>query len=92
MLPAILALVIGASAPQLDSAVTPPTRASLAVPTARATGTISIDGRLDESAWTGAVPVASLTQRIPQEGAPPSQRTEIRVLYDDAAGPKACPL
>jgi hypothetical protein len=85
MLSAILALALGAAAPQLDSAVTPPTRGSLAVSTARATGPISIDGRLDDSAWAGAVPVASLTQRVPQEGAPPTQRTEIRVLYDDAA-------
>ena len=85
MLPAILLLALGVSEPQLDSAVTTrPTPAS-AVPAARARSNITIDGRLDEPAWSGTSPVTSLTQRVPQEGAPPTQRTEIRLLYDDDA-------
>ena len=85
MLPAILLLALGVSEPQLDSAVTTrPTPAS-AVPAARARSNITIDGRLDEPAWSETSPVTSLTQRVPQEGAPPTQRTEIRLLYDDDA-------
>lgn len=85
MLPAILLLAFGVSAPQLDSAVQvrPPVPAT--VPAARASSGLTIDGRLHDSAWSGAQPAASLTQRVPQEGAAPSQRTEIRVLYDDDA-------
>jgi Domain of unknown function (DUF5916)/Carbohydrate family 9 binding domain-like len=46
---------------------------------------ISIDGRLDDAAWAAATPVTDLIQSTPDEGKPASQKTEIRILYDDAA-------
>ena len=49
---------------------------------ASVTGTISIDGKLDESAWAKATPITDFRQQQPHEGAPASQRTEVRVLYD----------
>ena len=48
-------------------------------------GDVAIDGKLDESAWAAATPISELTQSSPNEGRPPSEKTEIRVLYDDAA-------
>lgn len=42
---------------------------------------ISIDGRLNESAWNQAESVSHFRQLEPQEGNSPSQRTEVRVLY-----------
>jgi len=48
-------------------------------------GTIRIDGRLDESSWAAATPVTRFTQRQPQEGAPASERTEVRVLIAEDA-------
>ncbi len=57
-------------------------------PVARAAlrqGDVTIDGRLDESAWAGATPITELVQSNPDEGKPPSQRTELRILYDAAA-------
>ncbi|MBI3304650.1 MAG: carbohydrate binding family 9 domain-containing protein [Deltaproteobacteria bacterium] len=42
---------------------------------------ISIDGVLDEPAWQRAQVADTFWQREPDEGAPPSQRTEVRVLY-----------
>jgi len=48
-------------------------------------GEITIDGRLDESAWAAAKPITQLTQSTPDEGKPPSQKTEIRILYDASA-------
>ncbi|HEY0241824.1 MAG TPA: DUF5916 domain-containing protein [Gemmatimonadaceae bacterium] len=57
-------------------------------PTARAAareGDVSIDGKLDEAAWAKAAPIGELTQSSPNEGKPPSEKTEIRVLYDEAA-------
>ncbi len=51
----------------------------------RAEGPIAVDGALDEPAWQAAEPFDGLIQRDPVEGAPPSQRTEVRVLYDDDA-------
>ncbi|MCC7010885.1 MAG: carbohydrate binding family 9 domain-containing protein [Acidobacteria bacterium] len=44
-----------------------------------------IDGHLDEEGWRAAPIVASFTQRDPEEGAAGSERTEVRVLYDDHA-------
>ena len=48
-------------------------------------GPILIDGRLDEPAWTAAVPTSGFTQSYPTPGAAPVDPTEVRVLYDDQA-------
>jgi hypothetical protein len=42
-----------------------------------------IDGRLDDQVWATAAPSDTFTQHFPDEGAPPSERTVVRVLYDD---------
>ncbi len=51
----------------------------------RASGPIVIDGTLGDPAWAEAVPVTHFRQREPDEGAPVSQPTEVRILYDDDA-------
>ena len=51
-----------------------------AVRTARAP---VIDGRLDDAAWAQAEVISNLVQREPKEGAPATEKTEIRILYDD---------
>ena len=48
-------------------------------------GEVTIDGRLDDAAWAAATPITNLIQSSPDEGKPPTQRTEIRILYDAAA-------
>jgi hypothetical protein len=53
--------------------------------TLRANSAITVDGRLDDAAWAAAVPLTSFTQLDPDEGQPVSERTEVRVLYDDDA-------
>ena len=52
---------------------------------ARTDAPIQIDGLLDEAAWRDAPPVTGLMQREPDEGLPASQRTVVRVLYDNDA-------
>ena len=42
-----------------------------------------IDGRLDDEAWKQGEWAGDYTQQIPTEGAPPSQKTELKILYDD---------
>jgi hypothetical protein len=76
-----LALVGLLLAPALASASEPgqPLRAS------RASGPLVIDGRLDEASWAAAEPFDGFQQLFPQEGRPASERTEVRVLYDDRA-------
>ena len=43
---------------------------------------IDLDGRLEESVWTDAVPITDFTQQDPIEGASPTEGMEIRVVYD----------
>jgi hypothetical protein len=51
----------------------------------RTTTPPKIDGRLDDPAWAAARVDDRFSQNFPDEGAPASQRTELRVLYDDTA-------
>jgi len=51
----------------------------------RTTAPVVIDGRLDEGDWTTAPVDDAFTQQYPVEGAAPTERTELRVLYDDHA-------
>lgn len=41
-----------------------------------------IDGRLDDPVWTTGALIDHFDQAEPVPGAPPSQRTEVRLLYD----------
>ena len=41
-----------------------------------------IDGLLDENAWKAAARSDHFLQRVPVEDAPPSERTEVYLLYD----------
>ncbi|HEX6587981.1 MAG TPA: DUF5916 domain-containing protein [Longimicrobiales bacterium] len=52
---------------------------------ARISGGIEIDGVLDEAAWAGLTPITTFTQSDPTEGQPATQRTEVRIAYDDEA-------
>ena len=46
------------------------------------TSGITVDGVLNEPAWQTAPACSSFVQRDPVEGAKPSQKTVVRVLYD----------
>jgi hypothetical protein len=48
-------------------------------------GEIEIDGHLDEPAWHAAAPAADFRQLQPAEGALATERTELRILFDDDA-------
>ncbi len=43
---------------------------------------IVIDGKLDDPAWKTAQPITDFHQQTPDEGKAPTQRTEVRILYD----------
>jgi hypothetical protein len=43
----------------------------------------SIDGHLDDEAWTEGEWAGDYTQQLPVEGGKPSQKTELKVLYDE---------
>ncbi len=46
-------------------------------------GEIVIDGRFDEPEWSLAQPAADFIQNDPAMGEPATERTEVRILYDD---------
>ncbi len=46
---------------------------------------ITLDGFLNEPAWQLAEDVTDFTQYDPTEGAEPTEKTSVRILYDDAA-------
>ena len=49
----------------------------------RATGSIQIDGSLDEATWDDAFVIDRFIQLRPFPGALVSEHTEVRILYDD---------
>jgi len=58
-------------------------RAGISVTPVRTEAKIAIDGRLDEPAWQTANVIRDFVQMIPDTGKPASERTEVRILYDD---------
>ena len=77
---AVVLVVQGTPAAIADSPREPPSVAVLRVGAA-----IAIDGILDEEAWQRAPAAADFVQQDPAVGHPATERTEVRVLLDDAA-------
>ena len=51
----------------------------------RLDGEIALDGRFTEVAWEHAPAFSSFVQQVPKAGSPATERTEVRILYDDEA-------
>ena len=72
-------VVAGTCVAQGQGTPTLPTIAAM-----KSTSVIEIDGRLDDPIWVGVPVMADFTQVLPREGDAPSQKTEVRVVYDDS--------
>ena len=48
-------------------------------------GAPRIDGRLDDAIWALVEPVSGFRQMMPHDGDPATERTEVRLAYDDEA-------
>ena len=85
--PEFTCLVLLVACPLLIEAQTPPApgpeRPSLSA--SRVSSRIAIDGRLDEADWRSASVAGEFVQREPDEGRPATERTEVRILFDDEA-------
>jgi hypothetical protein len=46
---------------------------------------IRLDGRLDDAAWAGAAWITDFVQKMPKEGAPPTDSMRIAIVYDGDA-------
>ncbi|MCE2557355.1 MAG: carbohydrate binding family 9 domain-containing protein [Acidobacteria bacterium] len=78
----LLALVVSAAslAAPLQEEPERPTRTAVVT---TVTEPILLDGVLDEPAWQSSPGIGVLVQRIPTEGAEPSERTEVTLLRDE---------
>jgi hypothetical protein len=65
---------------QQTTGVEPVPRSALVTAT---TDAITIDGVLDEPVWLSAPKIGNLIQRQPAPGRPPTETTEVTLLYDD---------
>jgi hypothetical protein len=80
-----LVLLLGAAA---VGAQTTPTSKDDPRPAARATlrrNPVTVDGKLDEVAWAAAEAITDFHQQQPDEGKAPTERTEVRILFDGSA-------
>ena len=81
-----LSLALASLSATSQSNTLPSASGGLAVQASRIGATaIVLDGVLSEAGWSTASPVTDFTQREPNEGAAATERTEVRVLYDDDA-------
>jgi hypothetical protein len=80
-----LGLALLVSLPAMAAQSTPGRERKQARAVRVADGAIRVDGRLEEDAWRAAIPLTDFVQREPDEGAPPSDRMDVRIAYDEAA-------
>jgi Domain of unknown function (DUF5916)/Carbohydrate family 9 binding domain-like len=79
-LSASIAVPMASAAPPQQPALPEPATKSAVV--TRTTDAITIDGVLDEPIWKVAPTIGELTQRQPDEGRDPTERTDVTLLYD----------
>lgn len=75
----VLLLLFAASASAQEPAPAPRTISALRLGEGEA---VRVDGVLDEPVWRRAAPATDFLQRDPDNGAPATERTEVRVVYD----------
>ena len=80
----------GQATKEPDWPIDPATYPRPVTPIARATGPITIDGQPGEATWNDAVPITRFVQAQPDVGYPATERTDVRILYDDEAVYLAC--
>lgn len=65
-----------------NAEVFPPNPVKRSINSTKIENNLKVDGRLDDPAWSTAIPVSNLTQIEPFQGQKATQATEIRVLYN----------
>ncbi len=65
-----------------QAAIFAPAKKPRVIQAVQITDNLRIDGRLDEAAWQRARPIRQFTQIDPQQGAPATFGTEVRVLFN----------
>ena len=76
---------LGLAAPAFGQAGFRPPSELYRIEAPRAAQPPDIDGRLDEAVWQDAAVIEDFTQQEPNEGAPATEQTMVRLLYDERA-------
>jgi len=82
---ALLLLLVPAAAHAGDDDAERRRRADKTMAATEATGTIVVDGVLDDATWASATWVDDLAQKEPAQDAAPTERTEVAIAFDDDA-------
>jgi len=84
---AIVAVSVSPAAGQIPASSPMPlnTPSRLVASAVKVDAELTIDGVLDESTWMNASPLGQFIQAEPFTGMPGSERTEVRLLYDNDA-------
>ncbi|MFC1539423.1 DUF5916 domain-containing protein [Candidatus Latescibacterota bacterium] len=61
----------------------PETSGTSTISAVRAGSPVNLDGLLNEPQWKEIIPVSDFTQRELQEGAAATEKTEVRIMYDE---------
>ena len=77
---------VAADRPPVEAAVTyDGSQGQIDIAAPRLSGSVDVDGRLDESQWASAAVLTGFTQYEPTEGIATTQRTEVLMFLTDAA-------
>ncbi len=85
MLPCVCSLILAAASALVDSSAHAAGASAMEVRAVRTPSSVTVDGTLSEAAWQSAPVETTFIMRDPVENGRPSQRTEVRVLFDDDA-------
>ncbi len=61
----------------------PPPETPIEVEARKVTGSLSVDGRLDETDWQQGIPVEDFFRVEPRQGGPIRYKTRVKFLYDE---------
>src|SRR6187200_3436123 len=81
-LPVLVCTLVFVHLGSIAIAAGPPATELTAVRLADGASVPVLDGRVTDEAWLHVEPYATFTQTDPIEGAPATERTEVRVLFD----------
>jgi hypothetical protein len=81
----VVLIALAWSAPARAQNHSSESRATRALQAVRVEARPTIDGRITEAEWAGADVATGFVQLRPSPGRPATQRTEVRILYDDDA-------
>jgi hypothetical protein len=80
-----LVCTLGAVGPARAQPPTPQTNPTREFRASRTAKPPTIDGQLNDEAWTQTEVISGFTQLDPDEGKPATEQTDIRIVYDDRA-------